>query len=122
MYSNVCGIEISGGENYCPKCGTPIGYGALCVAPPITSGMADPEVLFRSTESKIFGAIASFVFGVGMIGGAICGIIALTGYTKWVIVGSILTFLGGIGCLTRGGGLVARLAAQRKGRKRNDYV
>lgn len=122
MYCNVCGTEISSGENYCPKCGTPIGYGAPRVAPPITSGMADPEVLFRSTESKIFGAISSFVFGVGMIGGAIYGIIALTSYTKWVIVGSILTFLGGIGCLIRGGGLVVRLIAQRKRRERNDYV
>lgn len=122
MYCNVCGTELSSGENYCPKCGTPVGHSVPHVVPPITSGVADPEVLFQSTESKIFGAIASFVFGAGMIGGAIYGAIALTSYTKWVIVGSILTFLGGVGCLIRGGGLVVRLVAQRKRRERNDYV
>lgn len=122
MYCSVCGTEISNGENYCPRCGAPAGQRTPHVAPPITNGVADPEVLFKSTESKIFGAISSFVIGTGMIGGAVYGVVALSGYTKWVIVGSVFTFLGGVGCLIKGGGLVSRLAAQRKGKEQNDYV
>lgn len=116
MYCRVCGTELSKDENYCPKCGVPTEQTIPYVVPPITSGIADPDVLFRSTESKIFGIITSFVIGAGMIGGGIYGIVALTGYTKWVIVGSAFTILGGVGCLIKGGSLIARLAAQKKRR------
>lgn len=115
MYCRICGTELNG-ANFCPNCGTPTGQGVPHPVPPITSGIADSEVLFRSTESKVFGAISSFVIGAGMIGGGIYGIIALRQYTDWVIVGSAFTILGGIGCMVKGVSLVSRLVS-RKGKE-----
>ena len=113
MFCKVCGTELND-ANFCPKCGAPVRQGIFHTALPIISGIADPNVLFRTAESKVFGAISSFVLGALMVSGGIYGIFKLTYYTEWVIVGSAFTILGGIGCLIKCIDLVSKLVSQSK--------
>jgi len=116
MYCRTCGTELTNGENYCPKCGTLIGIIPVpgVVPPPLMTGIANPNMMFRSVEAKVFGIVSSFTIGLGIISGGIYGIVVLTQYTQWVLLGSIFTILGGIGCLALGGSLIARLIRQKQ--------